>query len=375
ECTTKNMLEEVRSKCVFTTHTPVSAGHDVFDKHLIIEKVGEYIPKDPEMQIFDGNELNMTHLGLRFSGYVNGVARKHKKVAKKMFPSHDIEFITNGVHSGFWAAEPFCKLFDEYIPSWREDPFSLRGAMNIPEKDIWKAHMGAKKMLIEEVNNKTKLSFDEHKFTIGFARRFVDYKRSDMILSDIERLEKIAEELGDIQIIFSGKAHPDDLRGKELIKKIFLKVREINSKNTRVKIAFLEDYTISIAKLLVSGCDIWLNNPRRPYEASGTSGMKAAINGVPHFSTLDGWWLEGHIENITGWSIGLHPRDPHFDEDESSEDEAEDLYKKLKETVLPMFYKDRKKWMMMMRTCIAINSSFFNTHRVMQQYVMEAYFS
>ncbi len=358
--------KDVKKMCVFTTHTPISAGHDRFPKSKIKEYFREYTLHD---EMFDGEELNMTHLGLRNSGYINGVANRHRTITEKMFPGFDIESITNGIHATFWTCEPMAKLFDRYLPNWRDDPFSLRGAMNIPRPEIWEAHMEAKRALIAEINSKTDKGFDEDIFTIGFARRFVSYKRSDLILSDIGRLKKIIKDKGQVQIIFSGKAHPYDQQGKDIIKRINEKI-----KSTDVKIVFLENYNITIAKLLISGCDIWLNNPKRPLEASGTSGMKAAVNGVPQFSTLDGWWLEGHIEGVTGWSIGIHPSDPHFDEDETPDDEAQDLYKKLGEVILPLFYGDREQWMRMMRACIAINGSFFNTHRVVQQYVMEAYF-
>ncbi len=364
-------LNKIRKKCVFTTHTPVDAGHDRFDENLVKEMAGDYLPDKSEVDIFEEGILNMTSLGLKFSGYINGVARKHRKVSREMFPRHEIESITNGIHADSWTSEPFKKIFKKSIPECYEDPFSIRAAINIPDDKIWGAHMEAKKALIKEIREKTGAELDEHKFTIGFARRFVEYKRPAMILHDIQRLKKIAEEKGDMQIIFAGKAHPKDSRGKELIKKIIDSKKETNDK---IKIVFLEDYSIDKAKLMISGCDVWLNNPKRPYEASGTSGMKAAINGVPHFSTLDGWWLEGHIEDVTGWSIGLHPHDPEFDEDVSPDDEAEDFYRKLSEKILPMFYNEKKKWIKIMKSCIAVNGSFFHTHRMMQQYVMEAYF-
>ena len=362
---------EVRKKCVFTTHTPVPAGHDKFDEGQIREFAGEYIPDKSELDIFSDGTLNMTHLGLEFSAYINGVARKHSKVSKEMFPEYQIESITNGVHFLSWASDPLKKLFDEYIPEWKEDPFSLRAANNIPEEEIREAHTVSKNELIKEVKKRTGTQLDPEKFTIGFAKRFVKYKRPDLIFYDPERLKSIIDEKGPIQIIFSGKAHPGDEEGKGLIRKVF----EIKDKldKEKINIVFLENYGMNTAKLMTAGCDIWLNNPRRPHEASGTSGMKAAINGVPHFSSLDGWWLEGHVEDVTGWSIGLHPHDKNFDEDASPDDEAEDFYNKLKNKVLPMFYEDKKNWQKIMKNCISINGSFFNTHRMMEQYVNEAY--
>ncbi|MBD3313546.1 alpha-glucan family phosphorylase [Candidatus Woesearchaeota archaeon] len=363
-------LEDIRKMCVFTTHTPVDAGHDKFDKDIIMDMVREYIPDNPDVRIFDDHHLNMTHLGLRFSGYVNGVARKHMKVSKSMFPGHEIESISNGIHTHFWAAEPLQKLFDKYIPDWKEDPYSLRSVMNVPDDEMWNAHIEAKQALLDAVKQRTDVQFHPARFTIGFARRFVEYKRPDLIIHDSKRLKKIAEEKGDIQVIFSGKAHPHDKKGSDLIRRIVKASEDFRGK---VRIVFLEDYDIETAKLMVSGCDLWLNNPQRPYEASGTSGMKAALNGVPQMSTLDGWWLEGHIEGVTGWSIGLHPLDPEFDKDVGPEDEAEDFYTKLREKVIPMFYGKRKEWIDMMKHCIAINASFFNTHRMMQQYILDAY--
>lgn len=362
--------KDLRGKCIFTTHTPIPAGHDEFDEKLVRDMAGDYIPED--IDIFDDGVLNMTRLGLMFSGYINGVARKHRKVSKQMFPEHDIESITNGIHARSWTSEPFRKLFDEHVPEWYEDPFSLRSALNIPEENIWDAHVKAKKSLIKEVKEKTGIELDIDRLTIGFARRFVQYKRPDLIFHDLDRLKSIAHEKGDIQIVFSGKAHPGDPEGKRLIKEIVSTKKKLEG--SKIKVVFLEDYGIRTAKLMTAGCDVWLNNPRRPHEASGTSGMKASVNGVPHFSTLDGWWLEGHIEGMTGWCIGLHPKDPEFDKDVSPDDEAEDFYSKLDGKVLPMFYRDKGSWRRMMRTCIAINGSFFNTHRMMQQYVMEAYF-
>jgi len=365
-------LEDVRSKCVFTTHTPVPAGHDIFSESDVRELAAEYIPDTSEIDIFDDGKLNMTHLGFRFSGYINGVARKHRKVSTQMFPEYAIESVTNGIHTSSWTADSFKALFKNYMQECYDDPFSLRSAMNIPEEEIWEAHMQTKKMLFETVKQKTGTELELGKFTLGYARRFVEYKRPDMIFYDIKRLERIAEEKGGLQVIFAGKAHPADVAGKGLIKKIIETRKKISSE--KIKIVFLEDYCISTAKLMISGCDAWLNNPQRPYEASGTSGMKAAVNGVPQLSTLDGWWLEGHIEDVTGWSIGLHPHEAHFDEDTSPDDEAEDFYNKMEKKILPMFYSEPDKWRRIMKSCIAINGSFFNTHRMMQQYVMEAYF-
>jgi len=364
----KGKKEDIKKKCVFTTHTPVPAGHDVFEEGLVREVAGEYLPED--IAIFEDGKLNMTRLGFMFSRYINGVARKHQKVSRKMFPAHEIESITNGIHARSWVSGPFKELFSKHIPEWYADPFSLRTAVNIPDEEVWAAHVQAKKRLIRVVKEKTGDDLDAGKLIIGFARRFVEYKRAGMMFYDLGRLRAIAREKG-VQVVFSGKAHPDDPKGKELIREI-MQIKE-KVKDDNIRVVFLEDYCIETARIMTAGCDVWLNNPRRPYEASGTSGMKAAINGVPHFSVLDGWWLEGHVEDVTGWSIGLHPHDPEFDKDARPDDESEDFYNKLENKVLPVFYTERERWIKLMKACIAINGSFFHTHRMMQQYVIEAY--
>jgi len=268
--------------------------------------IGEMIPENIRDEVFFEGNLNMTYLGLRFSRYINGVAKKHGEVSRNMFPGYSIESITNGVHSGFWTSEPFRKLYDTYIPGWESDPFSLRYALGIRGNEFWKAHKEAKKILIDYINNNHSESFDPHTFTIGFARRATAYKRGELLLSDISRLKLIAQKYP-IQIVYGGKAHPKDTQGKEIIKKI---IGDLSQLNGSIKAIYLENYDINLAKMMVSGVDVWLNTPLRPMEASGTSGMKAAHNGVLHFSVLDGWWIEGHVENATGWSIGPTQTNP-----------------------------------------------------------------
>ena len=364
----RNKMENVRKKCVFTTHTPVPAGHDQFERNLAEEILQKNIPDEIREEIFFNNRLNMTYLGLRFSGHINGVAKKHEEISKKMFPGYHIESITNGVHSLFWTSESFQRLFDKYTPNWREDSFNLRYIISVPKEKIWSAHVKSKEKLINFLNKKYNLDFNPKIFTIGFARRATGYKRADLIFSDVNKLIEIAEKFKGLQIIFSGKSHPRDTEGKEIIKRIFHKSHELKNK---IKIFYVPNYNIEVAKMLVSGVDLWLNTPLRPKEASGTSGMKAAHNGIPQFSVLDGWWLEGHIENVTGWSIGCHPED--FIQNKPEED-VKDLYAKLEYLILPTYYDSRDKWTEIMRYTIAINASFFNTHRVMQQYVLNSYF-
>jgi starch phosphorylase len=296
------------------------------------------------------------------------VAKKHKEVSQIMFPEYQIDAITNGVHTTTWVSDPFQRLFDNHMPGWRSDPYMLRSAFSIDKQEIWNAHMEAKKKLIDFINSRYNIGMNYDYFTIGFARRQTAYKRPDLLISDSNRLSEICGKVGPIQIIYAGKAHPKDNSGKEVIKKI---IQIKKSLNGNVRLTYIHNYDISIAKMMVSGVDLWLNTPRRPKEASGTSGMKAAHNGVPQFSTLDGWWIEGCIENITGWSIGSSNIDEKTSDDEVDKNH---LYKKLEEWIIPKFYDDRDNWIRTMRSCIAINASFFNTNRMIQQYVLNAYF-
>lgn len=361
-------LEHVRRQCVFTTHTPVASGHDQFSRDFAERMIGSAIPQGIKSEAFTDNTLNMTRLGLQMSEYFNGVAKKHGEISRQMFPGYQIESITNGMHAGFWASAPFRKLFDKYLPGWAADPYSLRYVLSIPGQELWRAHMEAKQALVGYVNKAHNAKMEEDVFTIGFARRATAYKRGVMLFSDTEWLKQIARKSGGIQIIYAGSAHPKDYEGKALIKQVIEKMREVGD---TIRVCYIENYNIDVAKFLVGGVDLWLNTPMRPQEASGTSGMKAALNGIPHFSVLDGWWLEGHIENVTGWSIGPHPDQLQGDVDK---EDFEDMYNKLEYIILPIFYNQRDEWIRIMRHAIAINGSFFNTHRMVQQYVLNAYF-
>lgn len=355
-----------REKCVFTTHTPVPAGHDQFDQDLVKQLMGEdFSPRMLEKNLHEG-KLNMTLLGLNHSSYVNGVAKKHGEVSRSMFPGYAIHSITNGVHVNTWLSDPYQRLFNQYIPGWQLDSFLLRSAIGIPSGEIWNAHFEAKKKLIDYVKDKCGEELDYDTFTIGFARRFATYKRGDLLLKDIEWLKKIAETQGPIQIIYSGKAHPKDESGKEIIRKIIQTCKDLHN---GIKLVFLPDYNMEIAQMMTAGVDVWLNTPRQPMEASGTSGMKAAINGVLNCSVLDGWWIEGCVENLTGWSIGCKDSCNIISDD----DDAKTLYERLEQVILPKYYKDREGWINMMKHSIAINGSFFNTQRMVQQYVVNAY--
>src|ERR1700736_2451595 len=386
-------IEKVRSKCVFTTHTPVPAGHDRFPMEYMTrvfpDQNGFFDLKDasaadlvksvlqveqayPDLQqaARAGASLNMTYLALALSTYVNGVAKLHGETSRKMFPQVPIEAITNGVHAGTWASPAFQELFDRCIPSWREDNYSLRSALGLPPEEVWASHLIAKHELLEAVRMKTGLKLDADVFTIGFARRATGYKRADLILSDLDRLRQIAKSAGKFQIVYAGKAHPNDAGGKEIIRHIFQAKKALRKS---VPIVFLDEYNMEVGGKITAGVDLWLNTPQSPLEASGTSGMKAALNGVPSLSILDGWWVEGHIEGITGWSIGESRLSVGIAAPTDGAAEEQCLFGKLESVILPMFYKERSRYLTVMQHAIAINGSFFNTQRMVQQYVTDAY--
>jgi starch phosphorylase len=369
ETPTNDDLETVRNQCVFTTHTPVPAGHDRFPIEMVRQALGRPELEPLAQYCCTDGMLNMTELALNTSRYVNGVAKKHAEVSRAMFTDHDIDAITNGVHAASWTAPAMQALFDRYIPGWREDNSSLRQAMNIPRHEIWEAHVTNKNQLLDHVNAATNAGLQPDAFTIGFARRAATYKRADLLIEDIPRLKRIAAKFGTLQVIYAGKAHSRDQSGKELIQRI---VQARPALEPEVKLVYLEEYDTRQALLLTSGVDIWLNTPEPPLEASGTSGMKAALNGVPTLSILDGWWIEGWIEGQTGWAIG-EPEENTNGHDRRTVD-AEALYQKLELIVLPLFYQHREQFIRMMRYAIALNGSYFNTQRMALQYVLKAYF-
>jgi len=366
---TRDDIEAVRRRCVFTTHTPVPAGHDQFPMDLVVRVLG---PRDVFVNMRDicchAGLFNMTYLALNLSHYVNGVAKKHGEVSRLMFAGYEVDAITNGVHAATWVAEPFQELYDRYIPGWRQDSFSLRYALSIPRQEVWKAHTQAKRRLIQYVNRETNVGMDVDVLTIGFGRRATTYKRGDLLFQDIERLKGLVSKAGPFQVVYAGKAHPQDEGGKQLIRRIFQAKENLKQ---AIKIAYLENYDMELAKMMTSGADVWLNTPQRPFEASGTSGMKAALNGVPSLSVLDGWWIEGCIEGVTGWSIGENGRGTGEGYDQSRD--AASLYDKLEQVILPLFYQERDRFIDVMLHAIALNGSFFNTHRMIQQYVLNAY--
>lgn len=359
----------VRDRCIFTTHTPVPVGHDQFDYELVERMLPQDVPLSLLRMLGGPERLNMTVLGLNLSRYVNGVARRHGEVSREMFPDYPIHHITNGVHSSTWTCDSFKLLFDVWLPGWEGDPSMLRHAMGIPALAVWESHVEAKARLLSLVRERTGIALDAGALTIGFARRATAYKRTDLALSDISRLRQIARQAGPVQLVFAGKAHPKDEDGKKLIQHVVGLAGQLAG---AVPIVYLENYDMDMAKLLVAGTDLWLNTPRRPLEASGTSGMKAAHNGVPSLSTLDGWWPEGHVEGVTGWSIGT-PHEAPLSTDATDQSDADHLYRKLEDDIVPMFYGSRDRWTDVMRQCIALNASYFNTHRMVQQYASGAY--
>jgi starch phosphorylase len=367
---THDDVEAVRRRCVFTTHTPVPSGHDQFPLELVDRVLGRpSIQVDWKSVVLCEGRLNMTFLALSLSHYVNGVAKKHGEVSRLMFAHYTIDSITNGIHAATWASEPIAQLFDRHIPDWKHDYFSLRYAHSIHRHEVWDAHQQAKQQLIRYVNRETNAGMNADALTLGFARRFATYKRPDLLFQDVQRLRRLATPATPLQVIFAGKAHPRDNEGKELIRQV---IQTMASLRPEIRAVYLPNYDMDMAKLLTAGVDVWLNTPQPPLEASGTSGMKAALNGVPSLSVLDGWWTEGCIEGVTGWAIGKDARNSAEPGDRA--DDAQSLYEKLEGIIIPMFYDEPERFMDIMRHCIGLNASFFNTHRMMQQYVLNAYF-
>ncbi len=358
-------LQTIRRRCVFTTHTPVPAGHDQFPIEAVRRVLGEARTSTLEnVECLHDGTLNMTYMALRSSHYINGVAMHHGQVSQGMYPNYPIRAITNGVHAATWASPSFKDLYDRHIPEWRRDNLYLRYAIGLPLGEIRAAHASAKRVLLDEVKKSSGLQLDETIMTIGFARRAAAYKRADLLFSNIERLKWIAHHVGPLQVIYAGKAHPYDNEGKAMIRRVFEAAQLLKD---AVRVVYVENYDMRWAQILTSGADLWLNTPHRPYEASGTSGMKAAMNGVPSLSVLDGWWIEGCVEGATGWAIG------HDEDLEDPSVEIASLYDKLERIILPQFYGRASAYTEVMRSTIALNGSFFNTERMILQYESNAY--
>lgn len=359
-------LASVRRRCVFTTHTPVPAGHDRFPVELVGEVVGaEAVEVLRRAGYLEAGELHMTLLALRGSRFTNAVSRRHGEVTRAMFPGFSIGSITNGVHAASWTSAPFQQLFDEQLPGWRRDNAVLHDATTLHLPDVQAAHRRAKAALLAAVAERTGTVLDPGTLTIGIARRATPYKRTDLLVRDVERLRALAAKVGPIQVLYSGKAHPQDDPGKELIRQVLASARRLA---TAVPVLYLEDYSLDLGRLLTAGSDLWVNTPTKPAEASGTSGMKAALNGVPSLSVLDGWWVEGHVEGVTGWSIGSERLD-----DDDDDDDVNELYDKLELDVVPLFYERPEEFAEVMRSAIALNGSFFTTERMVRQYARLVY--
>jgi glycogen phosphorylase len=358
-------MKVVRDRCVFTTHTPIPAGHDKFPLEMVRAVLGErYAGLVRQITTSADDTLNMTHLALHLSRYVNGVAMRHRDVSAEMFPDYLISAITNGVHAETWTAPQLRVLFDKYIPDWHEENFSLRYAIAIDHGEIRAAHDAAKRSLIELVRERTNVELDPARFTIGFARRATPYKRGDMLFSDLDRLRALAQRHGGLQILFAGKAHPHDFGGKDIIKRIHEAAAQLGEE---IRVVYMQNYDMASAARIVAGVDLWLNTPQKPQEASGTSGMKAALNGVPSLSVLDGWWIEGHVEDVTGWSIGETWRGEN-----DTAIETVQMYDKL-EHIMDIYYNRPDDYARIMAHCIALNGSFFTAQRMVLQYAARAY--
>ncbi|MCB1019401.1 MAG: alpha-glucan family phosphorylase [Acidobacteria bacterium] len=356
-------VADIRRQCVFTTHTPVPAGHDEFSGALVRQVLGANRTTLLFSTGFTGHDhLNMTHLALHHSNYVNGVAMKHGEVSREMFPNYRVKALTNGVHAATWTAPSVQELLDREVPEWRHDNMYLRYAINIPLSEVRRAHMEAKKTLLAEIAAETGVELDADAFTVGFARRATGYKRAPLFMSDPARLLRIAKKVGPLQVVYGGKAHPRDEGGKQNIRQIFDAAKKLGD---ALKVVYVPNYDWRWGALITSGVDLWLNTPIKTREASGTSGMKCALNGVPSLSTLDGWWIEGHIENLTGWSID--------DQGGGEIEETASLYEKLEKVIVPLYYDDPDGFANVMRTSIALNGSFFNTQRMLLQYIFNAY--
>ncbi|MBT3292658.1 alpha-glucan family phosphorylase [Candidatus Peregrinibacteria bacterium] len=360
--------ELVRPNCAFTTHTPVKAGHDVFSYEIAHRVVGDMLPwhiKDLAGQ----DSLSMTLLAMHLSHYTHGVSEIHGEVSASMFPDEEVDYITNGIHHRTWACDEMSKVLDKYASGWKKDPsvLTVLDCDDIPDKEIWNAHQSAKKRLIEEVNKHTVTPFDSDTLTIASARRVVPYKRPELLYQNLERLKEVAG--GRVQIIHAGNAHPSDKFSQDVIQRM---VQRSSSLKDFVKIVFLENYNPDLAKLMVSGADVWLNTPMRLFEASGTSGMKACVNGVLNLSTLDGWWIEGYSKDPeSGWRIG--PLARATDGEAHRKIDAEDLYTQLQFEVIPeYYYENRIRWIRRMKRAIGL-VGFFNTNRCVNEYIEKAW--
>jgi starch phosphorylase len=353
----------VREMCVFTTHTPVGAGHDRFPFDLVVRCLGDHIDLD-ELKALGGKDgLNMTLLAFNLSGWINGVARRHAETTLQAFPGYHVRAITNGVHAATWTHASLARLYDAQFPHWRYEPDALALADQLSDEDVWAAHQEAKRDLLQLIKARRGIQMREDLPLLGFARRMTGYKRPDLLFNDVDRLAAIARQQP-FQLVFAGKAHPRDEEGKRIIEKLHRYIKEMSGV---IPMVFLPAYDMTVGATLTAGADIWLNTPLPPLEASGTSGMKAALNGVLNLSVLDGWWLEACIDGVTGWAIGGDGGQ------NSASAHADALYRKLEETVLPQYTQNRGRWIWMMKQSVSKIGAYFNSQRMMRRYAAEAY--
>jgi starch phosphorylase len=363
--------EAARRRCAFTSHTPVAAGNDVFPVEMVKQALPDYAPVDWNQESVDGS-IVLSRLAAKYSGVTNAVSLKHKYVTERILGRSNIEYVTNGVYHLRWVHEDLKRLFDEFTPGWGESPSLLMEAAQIPIERLAEAHQSAKEKLLSEVNARAGAKMNVSSLTLCVAKRVTGYKRNGMILSDLDRLIRIASDKGELQIIITGKTHPRDGVAKAILADIVQRAETINQKSQKVRVVVLGNYDIDLAKLLVAGSDLWVNNPRRPLEACGTSGMKAGMNGVLNFSVHDGWWLEGGIEGVNGWGIGRRPDWTDLSDSDDGED-SKDFYDKLEERIVPLFYGNKPKWLDMARTSIATIGPLFNSYRMATEYVTKVY--
>ena len=359
----------VRAKSTFTTHTPVAAGHDYFDYSLAEETLGNILPNNIK-DLATHDKLGMTQLAMNLSVKTNSVAKRHREVTQEMFPGYEIENVTNGIYHPRWVGNPMKNVLDTHIPGWEENPSLLENAPNLPSDALLSARKAQKKEMVDWINSDPKCFdiqdmhdedyFDEHTLTIGFARRFVPYKRPGLIFKDLERLRKIGYKK--LQLVFAGKCHPDDMFCNKLRETISRYGSELRG---QIQVAVVPDYDLDIAKRLVTGCDVWLNNPIPPREASGTSGMKAALNGSLNLSVLDGWWIEGFERAPqSGWGFGGSTHENDFND--RDDHDANELLNHLEDTIA-CYYDRKEEWTERMKQAISL-VGFFNTHRMVNEY-------
>ncbi len=371
---TEDDVSWVKKRCLFTTHTPIPAGHDCFPISLAQEILGDSSVKWLERTHgISAGIMNMSHVAMNLSNYINGVSKRHAEVSRSLLSNPSVKGITNGVHCSRWVSDSMGRLFDQEIPGWQQDNFELRNIFDVEANKIVAAHRETKQQLLKLVldHNGKKLSPDV--FTVGFARRATPYKRTGLIFEDLDALKAVAKNTGPIQLIFAGKAHPKDTGGKNLIASLHQYAQELDKSG--INMVFLENYNMDLGKLICAGVDLWLNNPLKPLEASGTSGMKSALNGVPSLSTLDGWWIEGWVEGVTGWEIedNADAMVQGSDTEQNRQRAAQSLCQKLTEKIIPLYYEKPQAWAEIMKQCISINGSYFNTHRMVLQYLQNAY--